>query len=113
MIEITPSIPILKILLPIILPTIMSCSFLIAAIIVVESSGSDVPIATAVILITSSLIPTTLAIKIAESTTNLAPIISATSPRTIKTTCFQTELPEPTNSSNSSSTCLGSFLEPK
>lgn len=71
----TPNtIQILKMLLPMILPTNISCSPFIDEIIVVTNSGKDVPNAIIVSDINLSLHPIILAILDALSTTKLLPI---------------------------------------
>ena len=64
------TIQILKMLLPIMLPTRSSFSFRLAAVIVVTSSGSEVPRATTVRAIMRSDIPMVEAIIEAEFTTS-------------------------------------------
>ena len=71
---------ILKMLLPMILPSNKSCSPLRAETIVVTSSGSEVPKATIVKEITLSLTPINFAIFEAWSTTNLLPTIIPANP---------------------------------
>ena len=61
---------ILKILLPTILPTRRSLSFFLAAMMVVTSSGKDVPSAMMVREMIRSEIPTVVAMVEAEFTTN-------------------------------------------
>ena len=67
------TIQILKILLPIILPTRSPVSPRLAALMVVMSSGSEVPKATTVSEMMRSVIPMVLAIVEAELTTSSAP----------------------------------------
>ena len=74
------TIAILKILLPIILPTSKSVSRFKAATIDVTNSGSDVPRAIIVKEIILSLTPNFLAIVVAEETTNSLPNIIAPKP---------------------------------
>ena len=64
------TIQILKILLPMMLPTISSFSCLLAAVMVVTSSGSEVPKATTVSAMMRSEIPMTPASVEAELTTS-------------------------------------------
>jgi len=75
------TIQILKILLPIMLPTKSSFSWRRAAVIVVTSSGSEVPKATTVSAIIRSEIPITEAISDAEFTTSSLPPTTPTRPR--------------------------------
>lgn len=77
------TIHMLKILLPIILPTKISCSFFRDDIIVVTSSGSDVPIAIIVSDIILSVTPIFLAILVALSTTKSLPRTIAIRPNTV------------------------------
>ncbi len=67
------TIQMLKMLLPMMLPTRSSVSPRLAALIVVMSSGSEVPNATIVRAMMRSEIPIVLAIVEAESTTSSAP----------------------------------------
>ena len=67
---------------PTMLPTAMSRWPRNAAIIDVASSGSDVPIATTVSPITSSLTPKCLAMSVAEPTRSCEPSTSTTNPAT-------------------------------
>lgn len=75
---------ILKMLLPIILPTKRSDLFCFAAVIVVTSSGRDVPMATIVSEIMRSERPMALAIIEAELTTSWLPPTTPTRPRMTK-----------------------------
>ena len=68
---------------PIILPTAMSLLLRKAATTDVASSGSDVPIATIVRPIMVSLMPNSLAIFTALTTTNLPPATRKTNPTII------------------------------
>ena len=77
------TIQILKMLLPMMLPTRISVSLFLAALIVVISSGKEVPSATIVRAITRSETPIDLAMKEAELTTSSAP--PTTPVRPIKT----------------------------
>ena len=70
----------LKMLLPIMLPTRSSFSFLRAAVMVVTSSGSEVPKATMVRAMIRSETPTMAARVEAESTTKLLPKITPARP---------------------------------
>ena len=74
------TIQILKMLLPMMLPTRSSVSFFLAALIVVMSSGREVPRATMVRAMIRSDTPTDLAIKEAELTTSSAPPTTPTRP---------------------------------
>ncbi len=78
----------LNILEPTILPMAMSFSFFIAATTLVTSSGKDVPAATIVSPTRDSLIPKSLAILDALSTTSLPPKIIPASPRAANRTLF-------------------------
>ena len=78
------TIHILKMLLPIIFPTKISCSFLIEEIIAVTNSGSDVPRATIVKEITLSEIPNICAISVALFTTKSLPINMPDRPNVMK-----------------------------
>ena len=71
---------ILKILLPTMLPTSKSDSPFLAAVIVVTSSGNEVPMATIVSEIMRSEIPMVAAIVEAESTTSWLPATTPISP---------------------------------
>ena len=73
---------ILKILLPMMLPTSNSVSFFLAAAMVVTSSGSDVPKATMVSAIMRSDTPKVCAILVAEFTTSSAPPMIPARPTT-------------------------------
>ena len=75
---------ILKMLLPMMLPTKRSDLFCFAAVIVVTSSGRDVPMATIVSEIMRSERPMALAIIEAELTTSWLPPMTPTKPRTTK-----------------------------
>ena len=77
------TIQILKMLLPMMFPSKMSCSFFIDDIIVVTSSGRDVPIAIMVNDITLSYTPRVVAIWVALSTTNSLPKMIDTSPNAV------------------------------
>ena len=74
------TIQILKILLPIMLPTRSSFSCRRAAVMVVTSSGRDVPRATMVRAMMRSEIPMAEAMVDAESTTNWLPATTPTRP---------------------------------
>ena len=78
------TIQILKILLPMMLPTSSSCSFLRAAVMVVTSSGSEVPKATTVRAIIRSVIPMAAAIVDAELTTSWLPAMTPAKPIIIR-----------------------------
>jgi len=81
----TPStMQILKMLLPIMLPTRSSFSLRRAAVIVVTSSGREVPKATTVRAIMRSEMPIASARVEAELTTSWLPIITPARPRTTK-----------------------------
>lgn len=71
----------LKILLPIILPTRSSFSWRLAAVMVVTSSGSEVPKATTVRAIIRSEMPITEAISEAELTTSSLPPTTPARPK--------------------------------
>ena len=75
---------ILKMLLPTILPTRRSDSFFLAAVMVVTSSGSEVPMAMTVREIIRSEIPMAEAMNVAEFTTSSLPPTTPTRPRTTK-----------------------------
>lgn len=75
------TIQMLKILLPMILPTRSSFSCFLAAVIVVTSSGSDVPNATTVKAMIRSEIPIVLAMVDAEVTTSSLPPTTPARPR--------------------------------
>ena len=77
----------LKVLLPITLPTAMSRSPRIAAMIEVATSGIDVPAAMMVRPITRSLTPRARAKATAESTSQSEPSTSSPRPATISSTC--------------------------
>ena len=79
------TIQMLKILLPIMLPTRSSLSWRLAAVMVVTSSGKEVPKATTVRAITRSEIPIAEAIVEAELTTSWLPATTPASPRSTKT----------------------------
>lgn len=74
------TIHILKMLLPIMLPSSKSCSFFLDETMVVINSGKEVPKAMIVREITLSLIPIVVAIEVAFLTTNSLPIIMPTNP---------------------------------
>ncbi len=78
------TIQILKILLPMILPTKSSFSPRLAAVIVVTSSGSDVPMATTVRAIIRSEMPITWAMADAELTTSWLPATTPIRPSNTK-----------------------------
>ena len=78
------TIQILKMLLPIMLPTRSSFSWRRAAVMVVTSSGREVPNATTVRAIIRSEMPMALARNEAELTTNWLPATTPTSPRITK-----------------------------
>ena len=78
------TIQILKILLPTMLPIRRSDSPFLAAVIVVTSSGRDVPMAITVREITRSEIPAAVARKVAELTTSWLPPTTPISPRITK-----------------------------
>ena len=86
--KIAPGMPstmqILKILLPIMLPTKSSFSPRLAAVMVVTSSGREVPKATTVRAMMRSEMPMLLAIVDAELTTSWLPATTPTSPITTK-----------------------------
>ena len=86
-----PEIPrqprMLKVLLPITLPTAMSRSPRIAAMIDVATSGIDVPAAMIVRPITRSLTPSARANTTAASTSQFEPSTSSPRPATISSTC--------------------------
>ena len=75
------TIQILKILLPTMLPTRRSDSPFLAAVMVVTSSGSEVPIAITVSEIMRSDIPNDVAMKVAELTTSWLPPTTPTKPK--------------------------------
>ena len=79
------TIQILKMLLPMMLPTMSSFSCLLAAVMVVTSSGSEVPKATTVKAMMRSEMPITVAILEAELTTSWLPPTTPARPRTTKT----------------------------
>ncbi len=79
------TIQILKMLLPTMLPTRRSHSSFLAAVMVVTSSGKDVPSAMMVSEIMRSEMPIALAINEAELTTNWLPPTTPTRPTTTKT----------------------------
>ena len=84
MIDDNPKInTILNTLEPIALPTAISFSPFLAATILVTSSGRDVPTATIVNATNNSLIPSSIAILLALSTTNLPPATIPANPSTI------------------------------
>ncbi|KKO20270.1 MAG: hypothetical protein BROFUL_01015 [Candidatus Brocadia fulgida] len=108
--EMPRTVRMLKILLPSTFPTLISDSLRMAATREVASSGRDVPTAITVRPMTSSLIPMTLAIKIAAWTRKCAPPMSAPSPMRIRKMFFLTFVSSvPRNSSYSCSTRLASF----
>ncbi len=72
-------------------PTEISISFLMAATTEVTSSGNEVPAATIVDEINSSLIPNCLAIETAPATVNLPPRNSANKPPAIINICWNKE----------------------
>ena len=86
--KIAPGTPrtmqILKMLLPIILPTRSSFSPFLAAVMVVKSSGSEVPNATTVRAMMRSEIPIVEAMVEAEFTTSWLPAMTPISPRKTK-----------------------------
>ena len=71
----------LKILLPTMLPTRRSDSPFLAAVMVVTSSGKEVPIAITVSEMMRSDIPNDVAMKVAELTTNWLPPTTPTKPK--------------------------------
>lgn len=77
------TIHMLNMLLPIMLPNRMSCSFFSDETIVVTNSGKDVPSAIIVREIILSDIPIVLAILVALSTTRLLPIIMPINPNMV------------------------------
>ena len=74
------TIQMLKMLLPMTLPTMRSVSPRLAAVIVVTSSGKEVPNATIVRAIMRSDTPMAVAIKVAELTTSCEPTTTPTRP---------------------------------
>ncbi len=78
------TIQMLKMLLPTMLPTSKSLSFFLAAMIVVTSSGRDVPSAMIVSEITRSEMPTAAAIVEAELTTSWLPPTTPARPKMTK-----------------------------
>ena len=74
------TIQILKMLLPTMLPTRRSDSPFLAAVIVVTSSGREVPSATILREMIRSEIPTAEAMKLAELTTSWLPAITPINP---------------------------------
>lgn len=78
------TIHMLNMLLPMILPNKISCSFFKDDTIVVTNSGKDVPSATIVREIILSDIPIVLAILVALSTTRLLPTIMPINPNKVK-----------------------------
>ena len=77
----------LRILLPTILPMVISALPLTAAAILTAASGALVPIATIVRPITSCGMPKRMAIPAAPSTNQSAPLPSITKPKANKTNC--------------------------
>ena len=77
----------LKVLLPITLPTAMSRSPRTAAVTEVATSGIDVPAAMIVRPMTRSLTPSARANATAASTSQFEPSTSSASPATISSTC--------------------------
>lgn len=82
------TIQMLKMLLPMMFPTKMSCSFFMAEIIEVTNSGSEVPKAMMVKEITLSDTPRVLAILVALFTTRSLPKTIPASPRATNSNDF-------------------------